>query len=55
LLKGISDGILEQLFGSVPKDYPQYVVENSEQAVAMAIKLAQAKLNKDKTIQEDNK
>ena len=55
LLKGISEGILEELFSVVSSDYPQYVVSDAKGAVSLAIKLAQAKINKDKTIQEDNK
>jgi uncharacterized protein (TIGR00725 family) len=55
LLKGISEGILEELFNVVSLDYPQYVVSGANEAVSLAITLAQAKLNKDKTIQEDYK
>jgi len=47
LLKGISEGILEQLFWNVPQDYPQYIVNTVEEGVTMALNIAEEKLNKD--------
>ena len=46
LLKGVSDGILEKLFCSVPVNYPQFLVENAEEAVTVAMRIAEEKLNK---------
>ena len=47
LIEGISDGILEKLFSKVDSNYPQYVSRTPEEAVNLAIKIAQEKLNKD--------
>ena len=46
LIRGVSGGLLEQLFYKVPDNYPQYVVKDADEAVTVAMRIAEEKLNK---------
>ncbi|MBI4147146.1 TIGR00725 family protein [Candidatus Woesearchaeota archaeon] len=46
LLQGVSDGLLERLFCKVQENYPQYVVKDADEAVTVAMRIAEEKLNK---------